>query len=66
MPDLQRFAVFVVAASVFFISVVLWVVRKRAVKAEQMVYCHVSDRGSSTGNDFRSVLPIFFSTTYRG
>lgn len=32
MPDIQRFAVFTVAAFVLFLSVVLWVIRSRTIR----------------------------------
>jgi len=35
MPDLQRFAVFIVAALVLFLALVRWVIRKRTTKPRQ-------------------------------
>ncbi len=32
MPDLERFGVFIVAAFILFVSVVLWTIRRRAVR----------------------------------
>ena len=60
MPDLQRFAVFIVAALVLFLALVRWVIRKRTTKPRQPSIAALAINVVPVGMIFARYSLIFF------